>query len=79
MTDAQQRNPYRGRPGLGNRINAFLFPYIGQAQVGDGGGSGEPRPERPAARCPSCARPYAEHAMHRGGPGATSRLVCPEG
>lgn len=79
MTQRRMHNPFKGKPGLGNRINAALFPIIGPAQLGSGGSPEVADTSRPAAKCHRCGISYDEHVIRRGsGPTQSSSIICPD-
>lgn len=67
--------PFDGAPGLWAKVNRFLYPHIGPAQLGAGYDEG---PVRAAVDplCPVCSKPLAEHRVQRG-EGTRTFLNCP--
>jgi len=59
------------------RLDRFLFPVMGPAQLGPGS-AGE-RPAAPRAEtCPLCGAPMSEHRIERDPTGhVATRLHCP--
>jgi hypothetical protein len=69
-------NPFDGRPGFWNRINRFLYPIAGPAQLG--AGHPEERYVAPVnPQCPVCGRPMEEHHVRRGDARTPTRINCP--
>lgn len=78
MPNTSAHNPYKGKPGLANRINAMIFPWMGQAQLGTGGAPDVDRPVREPRPCSTCGRPYSEHQIRRGRtPSESTSVTCP--
>lgn len=77
MSRQRQRNPFIGKPGLGNAISRVLFPIIGPASLGPGNRQSRPVEPREPALCTSCRLPYADHTIIRGtSPGQSTRILC---
>ncbi|GAA1060886.1 hypothetical protein [Agromyces bracchium] len=77
MHEQKLPNPWKGVPGFWSRVNQFLYPVAGPAQVGIG------RPEAPYVppadpTCPLCGALMAEHRIDRGDATTPTHLHCPE-
>ncbi|MGN6300111.1 MAG: hypothetical protein ACTHN8_03355 [Angustibacter sp.] len=62
------------RPWWGARVYAFLFRFLGPAQLGS---QDEPETSAPDPEftCPLCGHPMAEHTWHEDG--GRRRMYCP--
>ncbi len=72
MTEQPTADEPRG--GFGRRVYAFLFRFLGPAQLG----SQDQPPTRPADQsfaCPVCGHPMAEHTYSESD--GRKRMVCP--
>ncbi|MFP7760403.1 hypothetical protein [Marisediminicola sp. LYQ134] len=76
MTDYRPPNPFDGRPGFWNRINRFLYPIAGPAQLG-GGDEADVVPPDGRSLCPVCGNPMGDHDVRRGSATIPTRLLCP--
>jgi hypothetical protein len=69
-------NPWKDVPGFWARVNRFLYPFAGPAEVGIGRPE-EPYRPAPDPSCPLCGAPMAEHRIERGDASTATRLHCP--
>jgi hypothetical protein len=64
------------RPWWGARVYAFLFRFLGPAQLGSRHDAETAAPD-PQFSCPACGRAMAEHTWHVDG--GRRRMYCPSG
>lgn len=58
-----------------DRLNRFLFPYIGPPPLGPY--NEEPLPPVEDKACPLCGKPMAEHSFERSQDHTATRMHCP--
>lgn len=62
------------RPWWGARVYAFLFRFLGPAQLGSTEDPETAAPD-PQFSCPMCGQPMAEHTWHEDA--GRRRMYCP--